>query len=482
MKKSNRARLLLLALSLLAAVGPHSDASELSKEISPLLKPTLTGARDAVRNLGRYAATQSGNEKVRTQRLAGGIKNLFTAEFKFNQAVEAAEKAETEAVRLERNAEDWMTPNGFGKVNRVAAREALVKAKELREGAVTELGLSTTHLHDNLREYDVVMRDFYELGEVEIVIILADAAQAVIARRLPDQGYESAFPKQAVAKLREFMQMREDWLLTAKRAEAAENYEEALRYYTKARDYGGRKRVAARLAIMLETAALPGSAIDYYEIAGDYKKAAQLRAKNPELGAEAFRRFDAEDLYAKVAPCCVRVNQGKSGGSGFFFARGGYVLTNQHVVDGQGAIKARLADGRTFDAKVIAKSNKPDLAIIRVPLEEHDKISMADQELLKIGTPVALIGFPIDDFPTATMNSGRISNTERTFAGNPVYQLDLSANHGNSGGPVVDESGRLIGILTFGLGDLDIDRFNFAIRVEAVRAFVKEHLPDKYAF
>jgi len=75
------------------------------------------------------------------------------------------------------------------------------------------------------------------------------------------------------------------------------------------------------------------------------------------------------------------------------------------------------------------------------------------------------------------MNSGQVSNVDRTFLDHPVYQLDLSANHGNSGGPVVDESGKVIGILTFGLGDLQIDRFNFAIRSEVVQAFIDEKLP-----
>jgi S1-C subfamily serine protease len=74
------------------------------------------------------------------------------------------------------------------------------------------------------------------------------------------------------------------------------------------------------------------------------------------------------------------------------------------------------------------------------------------------------------------MNSGLVSNTDRTYENNPVYQLDVSANHGNSGGPVVDQTGQLVGILTFGLGDIDLDKFNFAIEVGTVAEFVAEQI------
>ncbi len=190
----------------------------------------------------------------------------------------------------------------------------------------------------------------------------------------------------------------------------------------------------------------------------------------------AHKLSDA-DIYAKVSPCCVRITTGKSLGSGFFFKKGGYILTNHHVVEEPEPITVKLDDGRSYNADLVAKApGELDLAIIRIPLDKHDIVLFRDEEQVRIGEPVVLVGYPYKDLPTATMNSGRISNTNRTFMNNPVYQLDVSANHGNSGSPVVDESAHLVGILTYGLGDQNIDRFNFAIQIGAIREFVDKHV------
>ena len=186
-----------------------------------------------------------------------------------------------------------------------------------------------------------------------------------------------------------------------------------------------------------------------------------------------------EDLYAKVAPCCVRIRtqtKGSKGlGSGFFFKERGYILTNNHVIE-NGTIEVITSEGITYKGRVLAQSKEYDLAVIKINLEDHDVLQLGTLDSVKIGTPVALVGYPIADLDTATMNSGMVSNTDRTLYDIPCFQLDVTVNRGNSGGPVTLKNGQAIGILTFKFRNPDIDRFNFAVRIDVIKEFLYEEL------
>jgi S1-C subfamily serine protease len=455
-----------------------SPQIDLASEISPISQPDLEGAKVAVQNLNKLAEIQYGKEKANTQNLALVIKKLFTAEFNVSEQLEAYQKAQLEALRLEKSADSWEIPNAFGSVNLEAAHDQRKKANELRKTHGQLVAASQQKLLIQLKAAESTLHDFLKAEDFGVVILLGDAVRAINHRSMPEGVFSPAFSEDAVAGIREFMDKRAEWLTTAMNAESAANYEVAIRYFTKARNLEGRKRCAMSLAQELEKSGVYGSAIEYFEMAGDFKKSAQLRASHPDLRSESFKQLDTEDLFAKVAPCCVRISSGTGHGSGFFFRQGGYILTNWHVVENAGVITVKLDDDRSFEAKLIAKGETLDLAIVKIDLDEHDIINFRADLEVRIGLPVSLLGYPELDLPTATMNSGRISNTNRVYKENPVYQLDVSANHGNSGGPVVDGNGRLVGVLTFGFNDYDKDRFNFAIKVEAVQDFVKKSLDE----
>jgi hypothetical protein len=469
-------QLAILAIVLVTGT-PRSHGGTVAEALSPLQRPDLANARLAVDNLLGLAGKQPVDEKLRSQRLAASIKGVFTAEFRIQQFFKTAEPQEAEIRRLERSAHDWMIPNSFGTVNEVGAREALFKAKEIRTKLEIQLAEEQEKLVVELKEVDGLLHSFFKLQDYETVVVLAGAADSVARRSLPEDGFSLSFNGEALIALREFIRLREDWLLAAKNAEQSSNHEEAIRLYTKARDQAGKSRCAAALAAQLEKADLPGSAIDYYEIAGNSDRAAALRREHPNLTADAFKKLNAEQLYAKVAPSCVRVSTETGHGTGFFIRRGGYVITNKHVIAGAKKVVVKLDDSRSFDAEVLAQGADLDLAILKIQFEDHEFLRFQTPDNVRIGTPATLVGYPERDLPTSTMNSGQISNINRVFRNHPVYQLDLSANHGNSGGPVVDELGKVIGILTFGLGEMKIDRFNFAIRSEIVQAFIDEKLP-----
>lgn len=137
-------------------------------------------------------------------------------------------------------------------------------------------------------------------------------------------------------------------------------------------------------------------------------------------------------------------------GSGVIVTKDGYILTNNHVVDGAKELKVTLTDGRVFTAKVIGRDPKTDIAVIKIPAENLPIVAMADSEKVQVGDVVLAVGNPFGVGQTVT--SGIVSATDRGNMGIEDYenfiQTDAAINPGNSGGALVDINGRLIGINT----------------------------------
>jgi len=143
-----------------------------------------------------------------------------------------------------------------------------------------------------------------------------------------------------------------------------------------------------------------------------------------------------------------RIQQGI--GSGVITTPDGYILTNNHVVDGADEVKVALQDGREFDAKVVGRDPKTDVAVLKVKAEKLPAITIADSDKVEVGDFVLAIGNPFGIGQTVT--SGIVSATGRAGAIGLDYedfiQTDAAINPGNSGGALVDAEGRLIGINT----------------------------------
>jgi serine protease Do len=137
-------------------------------------------------------------------------------------------------------------------------------------------------------------------------------------------------------------------------------------------------------------------------------------------------------------------------GSGVIVTKDGYILTNNHVVDGAKELKVTLQDGREFKAKVIGRDPKSDIAVIKIAADNLPVVTMADSEKVQVGDVVLAIGNPFGVGQTVT--SGIVSATDRGNMGIEDYenfiQTDAAINPGNSGGALVDINGRVIGINT----------------------------------
>jgi serine protease DegQ len=169
----------------------------------------------------------------------------------------------------------------------------------------------------------------------------------------------------------------------------------------------------------------------------------QVRRRNPLLDDPAFQRFFGERF--SLPP-----ETQLSLGSGVIVSREGYILTNDHVVEGVTDIQVTFSDGRTLAGKIVGTDPDTDLAVVRVNASGFTPITFGSSDSARVGDIVLAIGDPFSVGQTVTM--GIISATGREIgAANPFgnfIQTDAAINPGNSGGALVDTNGNLIGINT----------------------------------
>jgi len=135
-------------------------------------------------------------------------------------------------------------------------------------------------------------------------------------------------------------------------------------------------------------------------------------------------------------------------GSGFIVDKAGYILTNNHVVEGADDIRVTLLDGRSYDAEVTGRDPKTDIALIRIKPENGLPVAtLGDSDALRVGEWVVAIGNPFGLGHTVT--AGVVSAKDRTIGAGPYdafIQTDASINPGNSGGPLFNVRGEVVGI------------------------------------
>jgi serine protease Do len=134
-------------------------------------------------------------------------------------------------------------------------------------------------------------------------------------------------------------------------------------------------------------------------------------------------------------------------GSGFIFDSDGYIITNHHVIDGADQIIVRLADRREFEAEIIGSDPQSDIALLKVDAEDLPTLDFGDSKTLRPGEWVVAIGSPFnfDQSVTAGIVSakGRSTNQQQYV---PFIQTDVAINRGNSGGPLLNMEGEVVGI------------------------------------
>ncbi len=202
------------------------------------------------------------------------------------------------------------------------------------------------------------------------------------------------------------------------------------------------------------------------------------RARRGDGAADGQPPFDGEvpEYFRRFfdGPNVPRDRRGA--GSGFIIDSNGYVVTNHHVVDGADQIIVRMADRREFEAELVGSDEQSDIALLKIDATDLPKLEFGEASSLRQGEWVMAIGSPFNFDQTVT--AGIVSATGRSNGAQqyvPFIQSDVAINQGNSGGPLLNMDGQVVGvnswILTSGGGYIGL---SFSIPAEVVRSTVTQ--------
>ncbi len=164
----------------------------------------------------------------------------------------------------------------------------------------------------------------------------------------------------------------------------------------------------------------------------------------------------AQRVLPSVVSIATQTSSGSATGSGFVIESSGYILTNNHVVEGAVAgvpIVVTLNSGKTLDAQVVGTDAAYDLAVLKVAATNLPALQFGDSDKIQVGDPVIAVGSPLG--LSGTVTSGIISAKNRAVSAGGssgessfinALQTDAAINPGNSGGPLVDQTGAVIGV------------------------------------
>jgi serine protease Do len=190
---------------------------------------------------------------------------------------------------------------------------------------------------------------------------------------------------------------------------------------------------------------------DAFASVAEHVKPAVVFIKSERRERVSSRRQPSFDDFFNT-PRRPQVEQGS--GSGFIVSQDGYILTNNHVVQGADRVTVRLFDNREFTAQTVGTDPTTDVAVIKIPTTGLPTVHLGDADSTKIGNWVLAIGNPLGEAFTFTVTAGIVSAkgrllvglTQSRYAIQDFIQTDAAINPGNSGGPLVNVRGEVIGI------------------------------------
>jgi putative serine protease PepD len=173
---------------------------------------------------------------------------------------------------------------------------------------------------------------------------------------------------------------------------------------------------------------------------------------NDSQPASSTGNLSVQAIYQLANKGVVEITAGQGQGSGFVYDGNGHIVTNAHVVEGTTSVSVRFWNGKTFPASVVGSDASTDLAVLKVdaPASQIFPLSLGDSSKLAVGDAVVAIGSPFG--LEGTVTSGIVSALHREmtspnrFAIDDSIQTDAAINHGNSGGPLLDSHGKVVGV------------------------------------
>jgi serine protease Do len=207
----------------------------------------------------------------------------------------------------------------------------------------------------------------------------------------------------------------------------------------------------------------------------DTAAAEPVQAEPIAAGPVLVEEQQVVDIYEETSPAVVQIGVGLSTGSGFLIDDDGHILTNSHVVENVSSVTVTLSDGTEADGRVLGVDAADDLALVKVDASEVSHITpltLGDSDDLQPGQIAIALGSPYGLEGTITV--GVISGLDRTLTGDDgrpitrVIQTDAALNPGNSGGPLLNSEGEVIGINT-AVESQSADGVGFAVPIDTAK-------------
>lgn len=242
------------------------------------------------------------------------------------------------------------------------------------------------------------------------------------------------------------------------------------------------QRITAIVALLGGVAigvALDRTSQDVVRPLGAGQTATALPTATGVTGANAQTESEAVTIrVAKaITPAVVSVSRSGGSGSGIIVSRDGVVLTNAHVVGQSRIVEVGLADGRSLRGEVLGRDPTIDVAVVRIQAQNLPVAPLGDSDQLEVGQTAIAIGNPLGLERTVT--SGVVSAVNRNPRGislDGLVQTDAAISPGNSGGPLVDSRGRVIGINTAVLAGAGASGLGFAVPINLANDVVRQLL------
>jgi len=209
-----------------------------------------------------------------------------------------------------------------------------------------------------------------------------------------------------------------------------------------------------------------------------------------ELSAPAEAPLTYQEIYRQVIPSIVGIrswdDEGSYSGTGVVLAEDGYILTNDHVIEGCHRASVVLPDGSTRTAKLVGRDSRADLAVLKVEADGLVPAQFGQSDQLEVGDPALAIGNPLGEEFWGTMTEGIISAIDRDVEVDGVImtliQTTAAINSGNSGGALVNRYGQVVGITNLKMIsdtlDDSLEGLGFAIPSTTVREMVHQFVAE----
>ena len=172
-------------------------------------------------------------------------------------------------------------------------------------------------------------------------------------------------------------------------------------------------------------------------------------------------------------------------GTGFIISEDGYILTNNHVVEDAKEVTVKLYDGSEYPAAIVGTEGRDsDVAVLKIDAHGLTPVTLGSSDDMKVGEQIYVVGNPLGEL-TYTMTSGIVSALDREISTDRntninMFQLDAAVNSGNSGGPVYDSCGRVLGIVTAKYQSSGIEGLGFAIPINDAVDIARELIDHGY--